>query len=124
VLLAEQPRNGYQVMQELEQRRGGLWRPSPGSVCPAFQQLEDEGLIRAEKSGSGKVFHLAEKGRAEAVKFQAGEPPWEALAEEEDDDRRALFDQMRHIGMASMQILHAGDPGQAAQGGEDPGRGA
>jgi hypothetical protein len=46
VLVAEQPRNGYQVMQELERRSGGSWRPSPGSVYPAFQQLEDEGLIR------------------------------------------------------------------------------
>ena len=44
-LLAEQPRNGYQIMQELEQRSRGMWRPSPGAVYPALQQLEDEGLI-------------------------------------------------------------------------------
>ena len=45
VLLAEEPRNGYQLMQEIEQRSDGVWRPSPGSVYPALQQLEDEGLI-------------------------------------------------------------------------------
>ena len=47
-LLAEEPRNGYQLMQEIERRSDGAWRPSPGSVYPALQQLEDEGLIRAE----------------------------------------------------------------------------
>src|SRR5215212_2194755 len=45
-LLAEEPRNGYQLMQEIEQRSDGVWRPSPGSVYPALQQLEDEGLVR------------------------------------------------------------------------------
>ena len=46
LLLAEEPRNGYQLMQEIEQRSDGLWRPSPGSVYPSLQQLEDEGLGR------------------------------------------------------------------------------
>jgi hypothetical protein len=54
-------------------------------------------------------------GEGQAARFQAGEPPWKALAEEEDDDRRAMFDQMRHIGMASMQILHAGQAAKAAK---------
>ncbi len=111
-LLAEQPRNGYQVMQELGQRSGGAWRPSPGSVYPAFQQLEDEGLIRAEESGSGKVFHLTAAGKTEAEKLaKAGDAPWEGLAEE-DDERMALFDQIHHVGMAVMQIVHSGDPAQ------------
>jgi DNA-binding PadR family transcriptional regulator len=113
-LLAEAPRNGYQVMQELEQRSGGAWRPSPGSVYPAFQQLEDEGLIRGEEGAGGKTYRLTDAGRAEAERVRAGEPPWEALSEEEDDSRRALFDQMRQTGMASFQILHAGDPAQIA----------
>ena len=49
LLLAEEPRNGYQIMQEVEERSDGVWRPSPGSVYPALQQLEDEGLIRSEE---------------------------------------------------------------------------
>src|ERR1700756_4662632 len=49
LLLAEEPRNGYQIMQEVEQRSGGMWSPSPGSVYPALQQLEGEGLIRTEE---------------------------------------------------------------------------
>ena len=47
MLLAEEPRNGYQLMQAIEERSGGRWRPSPGSVYPTLAQLEDEGLIRA-----------------------------------------------------------------------------
>src|SRR5215475_12548825 len=47
-LLAEEPRNGYQIIQEIGERSGDVWRPSPGSVYPALQQLEDEALIEAE----------------------------------------------------------------------------
>src|SRR5471030_1976142 len=50
LLLEEEPRNGYQVMQEIEQRSEGAWRASPGSVYPALQQLEDEGLVRAQET--------------------------------------------------------------------------
>ena len=50
-LLREGPRNGYQIMSEIEERSGGAWRPSPGAVYPALQQLADEGLIEAEESG-------------------------------------------------------------------------
>ncbi len=50
LLLAEEPRNGYQIMQEVQERSGGVWRASPGSVYPALQQLEDEGLIRSQDS--------------------------------------------------------------------------
>lgn len=46
-LLAEEPRNGYQIIQAIGERSGGVWRASPGSVYPALQQLEDEGLIAA-----------------------------------------------------------------------------
>ena len=48
-LLAEEPPNGYQIIQEISERSGGVWRPSPGSVYPALQQLEDEGLIRPRR---------------------------------------------------------------------------
>src|SRR5579884_3382338 len=53
-LLAEEPRNGYGLMQELERRSDGIWRPSPGSVYPALQQLEDEGLVRQVDRESGR----------------------------------------------------------------------
>ena len=63
LLLAEEPRNGYQIMQEVEERSDGVWRPSPGSVYPALAQLEDEGLIRSEETDGRKLFN-ADRRRA------------------------------------------------------------
>src|SRR5579884_3118357 len=66
-LLAEQPMHGYQIIQELERRSEGAWRPSPGSVYPTLQQLEDEGLVKTvEQEGGRKVFELTDAGRTEA----------------------------------------------------------
>ncbi len=64
LLLAEEPRNGYQIMQEVQERSEGAWRPSPGSVYPALQQLEDEGLIRSEEVDGRKLFRLTDEGLA------------------------------------------------------------
>jgi len=63
-LLAEEPRNGYQIIQEIAERSGGVWQPSPGSVYPALAQLEDEGLIQAEMpEGGRKRYALTAEGR-------------------------------------------------------------
>src|SRR6188472_247886 len=63
VLLDEEPRNGYQLIQEIEQRSGGIWRPSPGSVYPALQQLEDEGLVRTDEAEGRRTYALSDEGR-------------------------------------------------------------
>ena len=63
-LLAEQPMHGYQIMRELGERSGGVWRPSPGSIYPTLQQLEDEELVRPETGDGGRrVFALTDAGR-------------------------------------------------------------
>ena len=82
LLLEEEPRNGYQVMQEIEQRSGGAWRPSPGSVYPAFQLLADEGLIRGEARDGGNVFELTDAGRSyvEENRERLGSP-WQQAGE-------------------------------------------
>jgi DNA-binding PadR family transcriptional regulator len=66
-LLAEEPRNGYQIIQEIEQRTNGLWRVSSGSVYPALSQLEDEGLIEEAGDANRKLFTLTEAGRTHAA---------------------------------------------------------
>jgi DNA-binding PadR family transcriptional regulator len=77
-LLAEEPRNGYQIMQALEERSRGTWRPSPGSVYPALSQLEDEGLVQSESVGTGRVYSLTDAGRAYVKKQPPSEPSsWE-----------------------------------------------
>ncbi|MEU0276387.1 PadR family transcriptional regulator [Streptomyces sp. NPDC006307] len=74
-LLKDRPMHGYEMIQEIAERSGGAWRPSPGSVYPTLQLLEDEGLIVSESDGGKKLFTLSDTGRTEA---EAGpEAPWE-----------------------------------------------
>jgi DNA-binding PadR family transcriptional regulator len=113
-LLAEEPRNGYQLMQEIERRSEGVWRPSPGSVYPALQQLEDEGLVRSDETDGRKLFHLTDAGR-EAAEASAGEgAPWDAASESVDSDVWELFGVARQVGMAIFQIAQAGSSEQVA----------
>ena len=78
VLLAEEPRNGYQLMEEIESRSGGAWRPSPGSVYPALAQLEDEALIRSDESAGRRSFELTDEGRTYvADNREALGSPWD-----------------------------------------------
>ena len=75
-LLAEKPMHGYQIMAEIEERSGGSWKPSPGSVYPTLQLLADEGLIRAEESNGRKTYSLTVEGQT--VADVAGDAPWAA----------------------------------------------
>src|SRR5438309_11804490 len=82
LLLEEEPRNGYGLMQEIEERSGGIWRPSPGSVYPALSQLEDEGLVRVVEDGGRKSFTLTDEGKehVEAGRERMG-TPWTTAAD-------------------------------------------
>src|SRR4029079_13524124 len=78
LLLEEEPRTGYQGMQELEARSGGVWRPSPGSVYPALQLLADEGLVKSEPRDGGNVFELTDAGKAHVDEHRERlGAPWE-----------------------------------------------
>src|SRR5437667_331993 len=76
VLLADGSMHGYQVIQELTERSGGMWRPSPGSIYPTLQQLEDEGLVRSSESDGRRVYQLTDTGRAEVERRGEEPPPW------------------------------------------------
>ncbi|MET8148120.1 PadR family transcriptional regulator [Actinoplanes sp. NPDC049668] len=103
-LLLERPMHGYEMIQELESRTGGIWRPSPGSVYPTLQLLEDEGLIEAEVTGGRKRFTLTETGRAEAI-AAAENPPWnqfsnDTMSQVQDfrDAAIGIMDALRQVG--------------------------
>src|SRR4029077_20476671 len=66
-VLTEAPGHGYDVMQNLEDKSGGAWRPSPGSVYSTLQLLEDEGLVRSTERDGKRVFEITDAGRAEAA---------------------------------------------------------
>lgn len=70
-LLGEEPMHGYQIIRQIEDRSGGNWKPSAGSVYPTLQLLTDEGLISAEESNGRKTYTLTDEGREEASKVEA-----------------------------------------------------
>jgi DNA-binding PadR family transcriptional regulator len=62
-VLADEPLNGYQVIQQIADRTDGAWRPSPGSVYPTISQLEDEGLIEGDDERGRRTLRLSDAGR-------------------------------------------------------------
>ncbi|GLY17566.1 PadR family transcriptional regulator [Kineosporia rhizophila] len=116
-LLAEEPRQGYHgyaIMTELTKRSGGLWRPSPGSVYPVLQQLQDEGLITAEEAEGGrKVFAITGAG-AETVQQNPGEfsEPWAMAGPGQRQRVQTLFEGMGALGQATQQVARLGSDEQ------------
>jgi DNA-binding PadR family transcriptional regulator len=104
-LLAERPMHGYEMITELETRTNGVWRPSPGSVYPTLQLLEDEGLIVSEETGGRKRFTLTDAGRAEAERL-ADSAPWDQFGDENIEDwhdlKEAAFGAMNALRQVMM----------------------
>src|SRR6202012_4155405 len=72
-LIAEQPRHGYELIKELEDRTGGAYRPSPGVIYPLLAMLEDEGFIRpAQAEGGRKLFEITPEGQTALEENRAG----------------------------------------------------
>ncbi|HUL26029.1 MAG TPA: PadR family transcriptional regulator [Streptosporangiaceae bacterium] len=112
-LLREGPRNGYQIMSEIEERSGGAWRPSPGAVYPALQQLADEGLIEAEESAGRRTFSLTDAGRRHIEENpKTARAAWESMAGDEAGEVPSLFIQAARLGGSIVQMAHAGTPDQ------------
>ncbi|GAA3259754.1 PadR family transcriptional regulator [Nonomuraea helvata] len=112
-LLSEEPRNGYQIIQEIAERSEGGWKPSPGAVYPALQQLTDEGLVISEENEGRKTFRLTEEGRnyieAHADEVRA---PWDEMRPDIDDNTADLWHIARQSAFAMMQILQTGNDAQ------------
>jgi DNA-binding PadR family transcriptional regulator len=109
LVLADAPMHGYQIMQELAERSGGVWRPSPGAIYPTLQRLEDAGLIRGEDtSDDRRVYSLTEEGRKVADRLVAeGVTPWHVA----DPEHLAAGDLRRQVGQlaaAAMQVAKSG----------------
>lgn len=113
-VLSDAPRNGYQVIQEIAERTGGAWKPSPGSIYPTLQQLEDEGLVVQSADGGRKAYALTDEGR----RYVEGHPdemgaPWAAMSDTETDgDLRPMLGQ---VAAAMWQVMAVGNPEQQAE---------
>jgi len=107
-LLVERPMHGYEMIKELDARTGGVWRPSPGSVYPTLQLLEDEGLITSEETGGRKRFTLTDAGRPEA-ETAAADAPWSEFSEETVSSGQDTREAVLGIMNALRQIGFSGD---------------
>ncbi|MGH3438754.1 MAG: PadR family transcriptional regulator, partial [Sciscionella sp.] len=112
-LLTERAMHGYEMIQEITERSGGFWRPSPGSVYPTLQLLADEGLVESDESGGGgrKLFTLTDTGRAEAEKSHDA-PPWEEVAGQVDPNEVGLRSAAGQLTAAVMQVSLAASSAQ------------
>src|SRR3954470_18688844 len=114
-VLTEGPGHGYDVMQNLEDKTGGAWRPSPGSVYPTLQLLEDEGLVRSTERDGKRVFEITDAGRIESTSRleEAGGPPWEGASQ--GARRRDVMQAIRQLHVAFRQIAEVGNTEQVDQ---------
>jgi DNA-binding PadR family transcriptional regulator len=63
--IAEQPRHGYDVIRTIEQKSGGAYRPSPGTIYPNLQMLEEMGHAVASEEQGRKVYSITDDGKQE-----------------------------------------------------------
>jgi DNA-binding PadR family transcriptional regulator len=113
-LLAENPSNGYQLMQAIEERSGGRWRPSPGSMYPTLAQLEDEGFVRAVDGSNPKLIEITDAGRSH-LETRGGEPdPW-ASDDDDEDGLTELAPLVIGLGKAAWQVASVGSESQRAR---------
>ncbi|MEV5936215.1 PadR family transcriptional regulator [Streptomyces sp. NPDC093250] len=99
-LLKDRPMHGYEMIQEIAERSGGAWKPSPGSVYPTLQLLEDEGLIISRSEGGKKLFSLTEAGRTAAG--EGPEAPWEEASRGVDWE---ALSEIRQAGFGLMEAF-------------------
>lgn len=70
-LIAETPRHGYDLIQEIETRTGGTYKPSPGVMYPALEIIQDLGWAEVRQESGKKTFHITAEGEAELVREAA-----------------------------------------------------
>ncbi len=116
LLLAEEPMHGYQLIQQINERSGGTWRPSPGAIYPALNLLEDEGLIAITSESGRKMATLTEAGGTYVTENaeQLG-TPWQDAADRPTSPGRALRGALEALAAAAHQVARTGTDQQATK---------
>lgn len=112
-LLDERSMHGYEMITELEERTGGRWRPSAGSIYPTLQLLEDEGLVTAAEVEGKRIFSLTEEGAKAVAERGERKQPWENG--DQDSPHHRLRTEAFRLRGALVQIAKTGDEAQAAK---------
>jgi DNA-binding PadR family transcriptional regulator len=110
-LLDEEPMHGYEMIQQIEERTNGIWRPSAGSIYPTLQLLEDEGLISGEEVDGKRRFTLTGEGKT-AVESSTEPPPWEQVVDDTGDSTRALVREFQKLMPAFKEVVRSGSDAQ------------
>ena len=109
-LLDDRSMHGYEMIQELDERTGGRWRPSAGSIYPTLQLLEDEGLVSSEQVDGKRVYSLTDAGRQEVPPSSEGKRPWEEA--DRDSPRFELRAELFRTMAAAKQLARTDDEAQ------------
>ncbi len=109
-ILTEGPMHGYQIIQDIEKRSNGAWKPSAGSVYPTLQLLADEGLIQAKEASGRKTYSITASGKDEAA--AGGAAPWENLGVRDASRSMVLPKAGVKLAEAASQIARGGTPEQ------------
>lgn len=109
--LVEGPAHGYELMGRLEERTGGRWRPSPGSVYPTLQLLEDKGLVRGRDEEGRRVYELTDEGRSEADEERLGRLDFLRDTPHAHTNSE-LAEAVAQLRLAAKQVSLAGEPEQ------------
>ena len=110
--------HGYEMIKEIEERSGGYWRPSAGSIYPTLQLLEEQGLITGEEAEGKRLFSLTDEGRAaieERGKGEQSEAPWEQVRSGAPAESVQLGNSFKQLAAATSQAFRAADEGQRAR---------
>lgn len=116
-LLSERPMHGYEIIGELAERTDGIWRPSPGSVYPTLQLLEDEGVVAAEggEPGGKRRFVLTDEGARQAAELGKGPAPWEQFTSGAPAGAREMRHALRRLMPVVGQVMTAGNDRECSE---------
>lgn len=111
--------HGYELIQQIRERSGDVWRPSPGSIYPALSQLEDEGLVIIDKVAGRKTAKLTDSG-VEYAQTRGDElgDPWQEVRDGVGNQALDLRELVGQLLGAVAQVARAGTPEQAAKAAE------
>lgn len=107
---ADAPRHGYEIMQVIEERSKGAYRPSPGVVYPTLQLLDEMGFLRSSEKDGRKVYEITDEGRRELEANretvsdfyeQQDGAPWEVYADELSDFTERLIGLVKTVKRAA-----------------------
>ena len=117
LVLAEHPAHGYQLIQEIAERSDGAWTPSPGSIYPVLQQLEDEGLIEFDRVDGRNTATLTPDGTTyvDEHREELGTPWEDAVRGDERSVGREAGEALKGLVVAWRQMMHTGNPAQQSR---------